>query len=159
MDTTLEDRKITWPYIIMYGVASELVPIIANLLYVFVWGNLISGNDLRFTHEYMSEIGVFIFMCIGFLTHAGTSFWIAKASRTRTLYNGFRLLLVIIAVEIAFYYIVGIGFQFRYSFSFLTYAIGIVLAAVTPPILKGRRTHLKDWDKNKDREYEKTKRK
>ena len=159
MDTTLEDRKIKWPHIIMYGVVSEMVPIIANLLYVFVWGNLISDANLRFTHDYMSEIGVFIFMVVGFLTHAGTSFWIAKASRTRTLFNGFRLLLVIIVVEIAFYYIVGLEFRIHYAFSFLTYAIGIILAALTPPILKGRRTHLKDWDKRKDQEYEETKRK
>ncbi len=159
MDTTLEDRKITWGLTAIYGLVSELVPIIALLLYVFVWGNLINDYNLSFTHEFMSEIGVFILMCIGFLSHAGTSFWIAKRSRTRTLFNGFRLLLTVIVVEIAFYYIVGLDFRLRYSFTFLTYAVGIVLAAITPPVLKGKKTHRKDWDALKDEEYEKKTRK
>ena len=160
MDTTLENRKINWGLIAIYGLVSELVPITALLLYVFVWGNLINPDyNLSFTHEMMTEIGVFILMCIGFLSHAGTSFWIAKRSRVRTLFNGFRLLLVVIVVEIAFYYIVGLNFQLRYAFTFLTYAIGIVLAAITPPVLKGRKTHRKDWDALKDKEYEKKTRK
>lgn len=160
MDTTLEGRKITWLHIFLYALVSELAPIVANLLYVYVWGNLINPDlNLSFTHGYMTEIGVFIFMCVGFLSHTGTSFWIAKASRVRTLFNGARLLLVVIVLEVIFYYIVGLEYRIHYAFTFLVYAIGIILAAVTPPILKGRKTHLKDWDKHKDEEYHKAKRK
>ena len=160
MDTTLSDRKITWGLIALYGLVSELVPITALLIYVYVWGNLINPEmNISFTHEMMSEIGVFIFMVVGFLSHSGTSFWIAKRSRVRTLFNGFRLLLAVIVVEIAFYYIVGLNFQMRYFFTFLVYAVGIVLAAITPPVLKGKKTHRKDWDVHKDENYHEAKRK
>ena len=160
MDTTLSDRKITWGLIALYGFVSELVPITALLIYVYVWGNLINPEmNISFTHEMMSEIGVFILMCVGFLSHSGTSFWIAKRSRVRTLFNGFRLLLAVIVVEIAFYYIVGLSFEMRYFFTFLVYAVGIVLAAITPPVLKGKKTHRKDWDVRKDENYHKTTRK
>ena len=160
MDTTLSGRKINWGLIALYGLVSELAPITALLIYVFVWGNLINPEmNLSFTHEMMSEIGVFILMTVGFLSHSGTSFWIAKRSRVRTLFNGFRLLLVVIVVEIAFYYIVGLNFQMRYFFTFLVYAVGIVLAALTPPVLKGKKTHRKDWDVRKDEEYHKKTRK
>lgn len=160
MDTTLEGRKVTWLYAILYGLSAELVPIIANLLYVFVWGNLINPElNLSFTHEYMTNTGVLIFQTIGFLSYFGTAFWIAKRSRVRTLYNGFRLVLAGIVAELLFYWIVGVEFLPRYAFSFLTYFVAIALAAITPPILKGRKTHRKDWDAHKDEEYDKKTRK
>lgn len=159
MDTTLEGRKVTWLYAILYGLCAELVPIIANLLYVYVWGNLINPElNLSFTQEYMTDIGALIFQTIGFLTYFGTAFWIAKRSRVRTLYNGFRMVLAGIVLEFVFYWIVGVEFLPRYAFSFLTYFVAIALAAITPPVLKGRKTHRKDWDAHKDEEYEKKKR-
>lgn len=159
MDTTLEDRRIGWGLIALYALVTELVPIIANLLYVYVWGNLINDYNLRFTEQYMTDLGAFIFMTLGFLSYAGTAIWIAKRSRTRTMYNGLRLVLIGAIIEIIFYWIIGVGFEFRYAFSFLSYLVAVILATLTPPILKGRQTHLKDWDARKDEEYHQKKRK
>lgn len=159
MDTTLEDRRIGWGLIALYALCVELVPITVNLLYVYVWGNLINDYNLRFTDQYMTDLGSLIFMTIGFLSYAGTAFWIAKRSRTRTLYNGLRLVLFGIIYEVLFYWIIGVGFEFRYAFSFLFYLIAVLIATIIPPILKGRQTHLKDWDARKGEEYHKKKRK
>lgn len=160
MDTSLEGKKINWIYIISYGFVAELIPILAVVLHVYVWGNLIHPEyNLSFTQEYMTRVGVPILQSVGFLSYAAIAFWIAKRSRVRTLYNGFRLLLVGIIVELIFYWIIGVGFEFRYAFSLITYPIAIILATLTPPILKGKQTHLKDWDARKDEEYHKKKRK
>jgi hypothetical protein len=159
MDTSLEDRRINWGLIVLYALCAELVPIIVNLLYVFVWGNLINDYNLRFNDAYMTDLGSMIFLSVGFLSYAGTAFWISKRSRTRTMYNGFRLVLAGIVFELLFYWIIGVSFELRYAFSFLTYLIAVILATLTPPILKGKQTHLKDWDSRKDKEYHEKKRK
>ncbi len=159
MDTSLEDRRISWGLIALYALCAEIVPIIANLLYVYVWGNLINDYNLEFNDPYMTDLGAMIFLSVGFLSYAGITVWIAKRRRTRTLYNGLRMVLIGIVYELLFYWLVGVSFEFRYAFSFLTYLIAVILATLTPPILKGKQTHLKDWDSRKDEEYHKTTRK
>ena len=160
MDTTLEDRKINWFLIFLYGAIAELPGIIGNLVYVYLIGTPMSETyRMGFNAEYMDHIGMFIFMCLNFLSFFGIAFWIAKRNRTRTLYNGMRLVIVGIIIELLFYWIVGVDFKLRYAFTFATYLVAIALAGLNPFILKGKRKHLKDWDAHKDEEYEKKTRK
>ena len=160
MDTSLENRKITPTIIALYGLCAELVPITANLLYVYVWGNLIHPElNLSFTESYMEDTGVMIFLSIGFLSYLGTAFWIAKRSLTRTFFNSARLVLAGAIVELIFYWIIGVSFEFRYAFSFITYLVAVLIATLTPTLMKGKKTHRKNWDEKKDQEYEKVKRK
>lgn len=156
MDTTLEDRKINWFLITLYGIIAALPGIIGNLVYVYLIGERMSDTYvLGFNHEYMSHIGIHMLYVLNWLSVFGITFWIAKRNRTRTLYNGMRLLLVVIVVELLFFWIIGLEFRLRYAFSWLFYLVAIALAGVTPFILKGKRKHLKDWDAHKDEEYHK----
>jgi hypothetical protein len=156
MDTTLEDRRVNWLHIILYGLVAALPGIVANLIYVYMIGEPMSdAYELRFDVEYMTRIGIFIFMTIGFLSYTGIAFWIAKPNRTRTLYNGARLVLVGHLFEILFLFLMGVTYKIAYLFAPATYMVGIVIAAFTPLLLKGRQTHAKDWDARKDPNYDK----
>ena len=160
MDTTLEDRRINWFLIALYGIIAALPGIIANLIYVYLIGEPMSDTyELGFNQEYMTRIGVFIFMVMGFLSYAGISFWISKRNRTRTLYNSVRLVFVGFLVELLFYWIIGVEYRIGYAFTLAVYLVAVLLAAFTPLMLKGKRKHLKDWDARKDEQYEKQTRK
>ena len=155
MDTTLENRRIGWGLIFLYGLIAALPGIVANLIYVYLIGEPMSDTYVMgFNHEYMSRIGIFIFMIVGFLSYTGIAFWIAKPDRTRALFNGVRLVLVGHLFEILFLFIVGVGYQIGYAFAPATYMVGIIIASFTPLMLKGRKTHLKDWDARKDENYD-----
>lgn len=155
MDTTLQDRRINWPLIIIYGIIAALPGIIGNLIYVYLIGQPMSDSyPLSFNQEYMSRIGVFIFMAVGFLSYAAIAFWIAKRNRVRTLYNSFRLVLVGFLVELLFLWIVGIQYTFAYAFTLAVYLVAAVIASFTPVLLKGKKKHAKDWDARKDEGYE-----
>ncbi len=155
MDTTLQDRRITWFLIILYGIIAALPGIIGNLIYVYLIGSPMSdAYPLSFNQEYMSRIGIFIFMALGFLSYAGIAFWIAKRNRVRTLYNSFRLVLVGFITEVIFLMIVGVQYTFAYAFTFAVYLVAAVIASFTPVLLKGRETHAKDWDARKDKNYD-----
>lgn len=156
MDTTLEDRRINWFLIILYGIIAELPGILGNLIYVYLIGESMSdAYPLAFTQEYMSRIGIFIFMTLGFLSYSGISFWIAKPNRSRTLFNSFRLVLVGFVVELLFLWIVGIEYRIGYAFTPAVYLVAVVIGSFTPMLLKGRQKHAKDWDARKDANYDK----
>lgn len=160
MDTTLENRRVTWPIIIAYGIAAALPGIIANLIYVYLIAEPMSdAYTLRFNEEYMTRIGIFIFMSIGFISYLSTAFWIAKRNRTRTLYNSFRLVLVGYITELIFLWIVGVEYRIFYAFNIGVYLVAVVIASFNPLSLKGKKTHQKDWDARKDENYEKRTRK
>jgi sensor histidine kinase YesM len=160
MDTTLADRRITWPLIILYGIIAALPGILGNLIYVYLIGEPMSDTyEMGFNQEYMTRIGIFIFMTLGFLSYAGIIFWITKPDRARSLYNGFRLVFVGYAVELLFLWIVGIQYRIAFAFTLAVYFVAILIATFTPLMLKGRRKHLKDWDAKKGPEYDKKTRK
>lgn len=165
MDTTLEDRKVTLIHIISYGVVTALIPIIANLLYVY-GGNLFdSERNMRFDDEYMQDMGFVIYQGVGFLAFWGTSLWIARKSTVRTLQVNFGMLLAGFVTVLLFNWIMGISilnlrmFGFHIFYILLTWAVGVVFGSVTPRILKGKQTHHKNWDTRKDKEYHEKKRK
>lgn len=160
MDTSLEDRKITLVYIIAYGVTTALIPIIVNLLYVY-GGNLLDAErNLRITDEYMHQMGLVILQGVGFLSFAGTSFWIARKSRIRTLQNNFSMLIFGFITVLLFIWIMGLTLSRWYFFYvLLSWAVGTLIGSFIPRILKGKRTHHENWDVNKDEEYHRKKRK
>lgn len=165
MDTTLEDRKVTLVHIISYGVVTALIPIIANLLYVY-GGNLLDAErNMRFDDEYMRDMGFVIYQGIGFLAFWGTSFWIARKSRVRTLQINFSMLLVGFITVLLFNWIMGVSitdwgiFSLHLFYVLLTWAVGTLFGSIIPRILKGKRTHHEDWDARKDKEYHEKKRK
>lgn len=144
MDTSLEGKKITWKYIIPYGIVTELVPISLLLIHVYVWGNLLNPDlALSLTHEYMIDYGMFFLLAGGFIAFSGTTLWIAKRSISRTFYNGVRLVIVGSIVEILFFFIVGLEFRMIYVFSILVKFVASILGGVTPRLLKGKQTHKK----------------
>lgn len=156
MDTTLEGRRINWFYIILYGIIAALPGILGNLIYVYLIDEPMSdAYQTAFTQEYMTRIGIFIFMTLGFLSYSGIAFWIAKPNRTRTLYNSVRLVMVGFLVEMLFLWIVGVEYRIGYFFTLAVYLIAAVIASFTPVLLKGRQTHAKDWDARKDANYDK----
>ncbi len=144
MDTSLEGKKITWKYIIPYGIVTELLPISFLLIHVYVYGRILNPESgLVFNDKYMIDYGMFFILAAGFIAFAGTSLWIAKRSISRTFYNGFRIVLVGSIVEIIFFLLVGLQIRWIYVFSFLVKLVASVLGSVTPPLLKGKRTHKK----------------
>jgi hypothetical protein len=159
MDTTLEDRRITWPLILLYGVIAALPGIFGNLIYVYLLGSPSDAYPPGFNQEYMSRIGIFIFMTLGFLSYSGNAFWIARRNRASTLYNSVRLVLTGFLVEVLFILLMGIEYQLAYSFTLVVYLVGALIASFTPLMLKGKRKHLKDWDAQKTEETEKRVRK
>jgi hypothetical protein len=165
MDTSLEDRKITLVHIISYGVVTALIHIIAGLLYVY-GGNLLDAErNLSYDDEYMRNMGLVIYQGIGFLSFTGTSFWIARKSRVRTLQINFSMLFFGFIATLLFDWLMGISildfsmFGMYLFYTLLTWAVGVVLGSFTPRVLKGKRTHHENWDARKDREYHEKKRK
>lgn len=164
-DTTLEDRKVTTGHIIAYGVVAALIPIIANLLYVYGGNLLDAGRNMRFDDEFMLDMGFVIYQGIGFLTFWGTAFWIARKSRVRTLQNSVGMLVVGFVTVLLFDWIMGISvtnlrmFGYHLFYILLTWTVGILFGSIIPRILKGKRTHHEDWDARKDKEYHEKKRK
>lgn len=155
MDTTLEDRRVNWLYIIIYGIIAALPGILGNLIYVYMIGEPMSDTyPLAFTQQYMTRIGIFIFMTLGFLSYSGIAFWIAKPNRTRTLYNSARLVLVGFLTELLFLWIVGVEYRIGYVFTLAVYFVAAIIASFTPLLLKGKQTHAKDWDARKDKNYD-----
>lgn len=165
MDTTLEDRKVTFIHIISYGVVTALIPIIANLLYVY-GGNLLDAErNMRFDDEFMRDMGFVIYQGIGFLAFWGTAMWVSRKSRVRTLQINFGMLLAGFITVMLFDWIMGISiwnlsmFGLHIFYTLLTWAIGVLFGSLIPRILKGKRTHHEDWDARKDKEYHEKKRK
>lgn len=165
MDTSLEDRKITLVHIISYGVVTALIPIIVNLLYVY-GGNLFDAErNMSYDDEYMVDMGFAIHQGVGFLSFMGTSLWIARKSRIKTLQNNFSMLIFGFITVLLVDWIIGVSitdfsiFSLYLFYTLLTWAVGTLFGSLIPRVLKGKRTHHEDWDARKDREYHEKKRK
>lgn len=125
-----EKKEFTYSLAIMYGVATELILILAQ--YAFLAFNRLMHEDMsmNFSTEYMMTRGFFVFQVLGIIAYAMFVFYFMRNYTFKSLAFLLAYLLAGAAIEITFYLSISAAYQGAFVYSILDKALGIGLGAI-----------------------------
>lgn len=116
---TTAKKTLTFQYAILFGLITEMILIVAQLLYMNFYVKHTPGVEFIFTTEYMMSQGFYIFQIVGFFMYTTTIYFLFKAYHISTLGKIISYIITGGIVELLFYLIIQAGYEGAFLYSIL----------------------------------------
>ncbi len=123
-------KDFTYAHAIGYGVATELVLVIAQYLLLTIYHSINPTSAFSFSTDYMMSTGFYIFLIPGFILYATVVFLMfSKFNITSPAYL-FAFILTAAVIEVTFYLTIAASYQGAFVYSILDKVIGTALGVI-----------------------------
>ena len=123
-------KDFTYGRAIAYGVATELVLVIAQYLLLIIYHSLNPTSVFSFSSDYMMSTGFYIFLIPGFILYATVAFLIFNKLEFYSPSYLLAFILTAAVIEITFYLSIAASYQGAFVYSILDKVIGTALGVI-----------------------------
>ncbi|MEP2669375.1 MAG: hypothetical protein ABJH04_10295 [Cyclobacteriaceae bacterium] len=123
-------KTFTYQNAMLFGLITELVLVVSQLLYMSVFVKQNPGVEFAFTTEYMKSQGFYIFQIIGFFVYTTSVYFLFKAYQINSLGKVLVYIITGGVVELSFYLIIQATYEGAFLYSILDKFVAAVFGTI-----------------------------
>jgi len=129
---------LSYKQAIILGVATELVLIAIQFIYMKIYVSNNPETDFAFTNDYMKSRGFYIFQIIGFFVYTFTVYLLFNKFQITSINKILPYILTGAVIELSFYLVMQTGYEGAFLYSILDKFIAAVFGFVLYYSTSGR---------------------
>lgn len=126
----MKSKEFSYTRAILYGVATELLLVLLQFIYLKSYTTNQPDVEFTFTSEYMMSRGFYVFQIIGFFVYSVVVFLLIRKIKLNTFNKILVMILAGVVVELTFYAIVPADYQMAYFYSVLDKFVAGVFGSI-----------------------------